>query len=685
METSASKPPTTPVAIPSASSSSSLIARRRTPPLGRALQRTPRRRPPLFSPSSPPSQPSFTPTIAKADAPIQKDVFDLSEIGTALEELMEERSTTEEAKMEVDEDVGVSSLSLKVLGESSATAHKAPVGINDLPDELLLKIFGMLSDHYGFRVKIRGARWYNPPAAITLVCRRWLPIARDLIYRDIAIHHLGRIPLLHSALATASASSTAIRSLCITIPPTSIPKLDSPLSATSTERTLSRQSSSSSLAEADASLGGEKSSATTPQELLRLIVLHAAPHLQRLSISGVLPSSLFTAPSPFADSLAHLRLTQFATLTSLALISPCSTSPLTATAIRGALLAMSSLKELSIKGYRSRRSQKLDLDPPTKTVWGSRTRQLPLRARTMGLRRLRLEDSSLSEEDLVALVRHITPGSLIELVVEEIHHVNASEEDDADAIWTPGTEGDGEWVLDLARNPTTLHLGKVLPLVAGSLRRLQVGLWNYPAIIRSPPLPTSLAPVPSSTNNAPSFSDHHLDPLLPLLTSLESLDLGGTCCTSKLLEYLPPTVTRLSIRGCPALDAKGVSSWLKELAHRRTEWGVKIPTTTPPRPRPIPKPSTPSLGHRIFAAPQPPLRRKPFNSLSLSKPSTSSPEAGWEALSVLRWLTVSGGSTAGWSDPQESWEVQKACWVAGVVWRGPSVVGGGLGAAGGAW
>jgi hypothetical protein len=348
---------------------------------------------------------------------------------------------------------------------------------------------------------------------------------------------------------------------------------------------------------------------------------------------------------------------------------------------------MSGLKELSIKGYRSRRSQKLALDPPTKTVWGSQARQLPIRARTMGLRRLRLEDSSFSEEDLVALVRHITPGSLIELVVEEVYHVEAVE--DADGFWATDDDEGAEWTTDQSRNPTTLHLDKVLLLVAGSLRRLQVGLWNYPIITRAAPLPTSLSPRPSTnTSSAPSFAEHHLDPHLSHLTSLESLDLGGTCCTSKVLEHLPLTVTRLSVRGCPALEAKGVSSWLRELAQRRKDWGIKIPTLSPPRSRITPlKPTTSPPVHRTHAAPQPPLRRKPFTSLSLSKPSTSSPEAGWEALPVLRWLTVSGGSPAGWSDPQESWEVQKACWLAGVVWRGPGVVGGGMGvgAAGGAW
>lgn len=129
-------------------------------------------------------------------------MFDLSEIGSALAELMEERSTPEEAKMEVDEEVDVLSV---MLGESASPSQKALTGINvsfaaqrklglgpkltrpslrlqNLPDELLLKVFGMLSDHYGFRVKVRGARWYNPPSVIMLVCRRWLPVSSDDLF-----------------------------------------------------------------------------------------------------------------------------------------------------------------------------------------------------------------------------------------------------------------------------------------------------------------------------------------------------------------------------------------------------------------------------------------------------------------------------------------------------------------------
>lgn len=128
MNTSAPKPPATPIAIPAAaSSSSSQTARRRTPPLGRALQRTPRRRPPLFSPASPPSQSFFTSTIAGGAKSTQKDVFDFSEIGSALAELMEEGSPNEPAKMEVDEDVGMSSL---VVFEPTPSVQRDPVGIN---------------------------------------------------------------------------------------------------------------------------------------------------------------------------------------------------------------------------------------------------------------------------------------------------------------------------------------------------------------------------------------------------------------------------------------------------------------------------------------------------------------------------------------------------------------------------
>lgn len=117
------------MAIPSASSSSSSqgAARRRTPPLGRALQRTPRGRAPLFSPASPPNQLLFTPTIAGCANSTQLDVFDFSEIGSALAELMAERSPDEQTKMEVDEEVSSPFLRLC---EPVATVQRDTVGIN---------------------------------------------------------------------------------------------------------------------------------------------------------------------------------------------------------------------------------------------------------------------------------------------------------------------------------------------------------------------------------------------------------------------------------------------------------------------------------------------------------------------------------------------------------------------------
>lgn len=301
------------------------------------------------------------------------------------------------------------------------------------------------------------------------------------------------------------------------------------------------------------------------------------------------------------------------------------------------------------------------------TAWGSKMRQLPLRARTLRLRRLKLEDSCFGEEDLVALVAHITPGSLVELIVEEVHHApREEEEEDGNAgEWVHDERGDLVWRSDRPRLPTTLLLGTVLPLVAGSLRHLKVALYNYPLVTR----PHAIPPTSSNrTTTLPAQAQaHHLDPHLHLLTSLESLDLGGTICSPHLLTHLPPTVTRLTLRGCPALPARKVASWLHSLAARKVEWGLGL---TPP---------SSSSG--------PPIRRKPFISLSRKSPSPPESEA-WESLPLLSTLTVHGGSTTGWSDPKESWEVQKACWVAGIVWRGvgqtgassgPSVVAGGKG------
>lgn len=54
-------------------------------------------------------------------------MFDFSEIGSALADLMEERATVEGTMMEVDDEIGVYSV---ILGESDGQSKNAATGIH---------------------------------------------------------------------------------------------------------------------------------------------------------------------------------------------------------------------------------------------------------------------------------------------------------------------------------------------------------------------------------------------------------------------------------------------------------------------------------------------------------------------------------------------------------------------------
>lgn len=126
MSTTTPKPPSTPIPIPSSSNE-----RRRTPPLGRSLSKRspPRGRRPLLSPASPPSQPSFTPTL-NVNRGTARDVFDFTEIGVALEELVKERSESTEAVMEVEVEQRKPLRPIKRYGKGKGRAKLERTGIN---------------------------------------------------------------------------------------------------------------------------------------------------------------------------------------------------------------------------------------------------------------------------------------------------------------------------------------------------------------------------------------------------------------------------------------------------------------------------------------------------------------------------------------------------------------------------
>ncbi|GAA5980418.1 hypothetical protein JCM5350_001493 [Sporobolomyces pararoseus] len=504
--------------------------------------------------------------------------------------------------------------------------------LNDLPDELLLRIFSHLDDQQGFRPLSRsswkGPSWLFPPLRIALVCRRWLPIARQLFYRSIKIHHLERIPPLHFTFTT-TCLSLAVRHLSIKLPYNSLDKLNLP--STHPALTSGREPDS------DSDVSGKKRSNDKKQEHLPVdqlrTIFQSCSGLLSIEIAGVDPLVLLSSSSVHSASLHHLHQLRLSTISTL-ILGTSSSQNLSSTTLRQALLALTGLRSLTVKGYVSELALPLEF-APSSTSKGSPARPLPLRARTLlKLKSIAIIDSSMNASDLESLLRHVQKGCIEQLVVNDFYNGKESMERIREGRYG-GTTVEG------------LSVSGIGDLLKGSLRVLRVTLHNFPlardalsAAQSSPPPPPRrrLSGVP-----APPDPPHILDRFISSLQVIETLDVGGSLVTSSLLlpsssslddHLLPSTVRYLTVRACPALAPSVVLSFLQSLA--RSRQSSQFSPSSPVR---APSSSANTLGTR-------------------------------RDLSQLQVLEVLGGSESGWKNPIRSFEIQKACWASKVQWRG---------------
>ncbi|GAA6011713.1 hypothetical protein JCM11491_000726 [Sporobolomyces phaffii] len=546
--------------------------------------------------------------------------------------------------------------------------------IQDLPDELLVKIFLKLDEQQGFRPLHRhsstGPEWYSPPLRIALVCKRWLPIARQLFYRALKIHHLKRISSLHETFTTTDLS-LAVRHLSINLPYSSLEKLSlapslPPSSAGIVSTAHEPDSDLDALNESNRDKKKKPRPPITAQDQLRT-VFQSCSQLLSLEISGVAPPILFSSSSVASASLHHLHQLRLSTISSLKLRGGPDSQVLDSITLRQALLALTGLRALSIKGYVSNAASPLEF-APTSTAKGSPARPLPSRARALlKLNSIVIVESAMDPADLETLLKQVQHGTIERLVVTDHYHATQSAERTRQGQYG-GTTIEG------------LSQGQVGQLVCASLRTLRVTLHNFPlardavssAAARYTPVASPPRSLPRQIGTDPVDPPYILDRFISRLAVLETLDVGGSLVTSNLLvptatnsspshrscsappaveSCLPATVKSLTIRACPALTPRVVSNFLASL----------VP---PPR------------HHHRLALPRGPS--------GLTAPS-----------SQLKTLEVFGGSESGWRNPIESWQVQKACWDARVEWSGggawlapaaaSSSLGGGSGGGTGGW
>lgn len=545
-----------------------------------------------------------------------------------------------------------------------ASAHslkapvRAPTRVNDLPDEILLRIFGFLVDQLGYRAlptRVPGLpEWSSPPLRIARVCKRWLPLARYLCYRSMRIAHLARISSLHRAFTLNAELATHVRHLVIDFPATSAKDLEQvvdaparvgqPGSGREPDSEVDSQSRPATPASVDDTVAPDsptrsmkKKKAVPPPtyaDQLRT-VFQSCAFLLGLEIVGIPPATLFAASSAGTTSSLHrLHQLRLSTVASLTLRASDDAEPLKAVALRDALLALTGLRRLALKGYASaldEETDKLDFSP-TKTSLGLVARPLPTRTRSsrlLPLERLELVECSFSRADLEALLRHCRAKTLRRLAVEDRY-----------------TSARARQLRELGFShvPTVEALSPLVDLVKDSVVSLKVSLYNYPLLVGGE---ASLAMQSGNTSTAPPTRamsrratgkarapPHVLDDFVAQLEHLQVLDVGGTVLTPTLFEAdpkssrpsnivfpkdvparLPPTVRTLTIRACPLLDPPALLPFLS------------------------------SLG------PLPSRLRDPNSTISR-----------------LATLNTVGGSEHGWSRSTNTWAIQQACWAAGVKW-----------------
>lgn len=560
-----------------------------------------------------------------------------------------------------------------------------------------------MDDQLGYRAlptRVPGLpEWSSPPLRVARVCKRWLPVrsisqrppkfessesklteclllpfqlARYLCYRSIRIAYLPRISTLHRAFCLNPELATHVRHLVISLPavkageleqvPTAVsafgqtdgrappPPLPPPLESEADPQ--SRPATPPPMGDSPTKPTKKKKSRAEPltyADQLRA-VFQSCAFLLSLEVVGVPPATLFAAsasPTTGAPSSLHrLHQLRLSSVVSLTLRASEDSEPLRAVALRDALLALTGLRRLALKGYASalldddddddddsggRRETRLDF-APTKTSLGLVARPLPLRTRTsrhLPLERLELVECSFSPGDLAALLRQCRPKTLRHLVVEDRYTSARAAQLRA---------------LGCSHAPTVEALAPVVDLVKDSLVHLKVSLYNYPLLLEENSTPTTSAstrtPFAPSTRRDPAAPSpraprHVLDSFVAQLESLTVLDVGGTVLTPALFEEhpptplpvpvalrtephparLPPSVRTLTIRACPLLTPSTLLPFLTSLGPLAARMGDPTLTT-----------------------------------------------------SRLQAINTVGGSEHGWSRSTNAWSIQRACWDAGVKW-----------------
>lgn len=513
------------------------------------------------------------------------------------------------------------------------------------------------------------------------MCKRWLPVgsslralkriapanltdpkidrhqqlARYLCYRSIRIAHLSRISALHRAFTLNPELATQVRHLVIEFPATSGAKdleqvvdapakvgqpvggreLDSEADSQSRPATPSSTDETTASDSPTRSMKKKKKAIPPPTYADQLrSVFQSCAFLLSLEIVGIPPATLFAASSAGTTSSLHrLHQLRLSTVASLTLRASDDAEPLKAVALRDALLALTGLRRLALKGYASaldEETDKLDFSP-TKTSLGLVARPLPTRTRSsrlLPLERLELVECSFSRADLEALLRHCRPKTLRRLAVEDRY-----------------TSARARQLRELgfSHTPTVEALSTVVDLVKDSVVSLKVSLYNYPLLVGDEASSamqsgnTSTARQSGSTSRRgpgkPRPPAHVLDDFVAQLEHLQVLDVGGTVLTPALFEadadvnrpsstfpkhlptHLPPTVRTLTIRACPLLTPPALLPFLTSLG-------------------PLPS--------------------------RLRNPNSTT--------SRLATLNTVGGSEHGWSRSTNTWAIQQACWAAGVKW-----------------
>lgn len=437
-------------------------------------------------------------------------------------------------------------------------------------------------------------------------------LARYICYRSLHISHLVRIPALHGAFVANPKLAMHVRHFVVHLASVDAEDLEgvAPISPIYTTRATREPDS-----ELDPSAPAKRDKAKekppkTYADLLRSVFSSCA-FLLSLEIVGIPPATLFASPTSGATSSIHrLHQLRLSTVASLTMRASDDAEPLEAVALRDALLGLTGLRALVLKGYASslNDSERLDF-APTRTSAGHVARPLPTRARStqlLPLERLELTDCSFTRTDLQALLQQCREGVLQHLIVEDRYTTSRMKRLRA---------------LGCAHSPTVEALPHVVDLIKSTVTHLRVSLYNY-LLLADP-----------SANWS-----HILDGVISQLVKLVSLDVGGTVVTPALFALtsrkavavsdapgsdvsprLPPSVRVLTIRAAPSLTPE-----------------VLLPFLT-------------SLG------PLPARLRQPEG-----------------AVSRLSVLTTLGGSEHGWSRPTLTWQVQQACWNAGIKWTSHS-------------